>query len=378
MPPASEGPSLEQQESLLRDLFASRQFAHADNLKRILRYLVDRWRQAPGVAPKEYEIAVQALNRADTFDPRIDPIVRVCMSTIRERLAAYYASEGRTAPWRLEVPRGQYLLQFQPAPELGAQAAATSRPVARFWKTSLEALHPNVIVYTEPLFFCDGRGRYFRDWHVNRVEGGTEQIRASYHIPPDVEIEPVYHYLSSGEMHCLLSLTRLFHEAGVPVETRNCRQLHWNELSRSNVILLGSPRTNPFLRQLQEGLPMIVHEDHIDAGSRGGAPATQFQGRRYRDGALLRMTEYAVVTRRSGIAPGSSVTLIAANHGRAIEGAAHTLTVDSELEAVLAALCPDPNQPLPERFQILLRVETVDIDDQVSSVALEQATFMPD
>lgn len=378
MSPASEGPTVEQQEALLRDLFASRQFSHADNLKRILRYLVERWREAPAAPPKEYEIAVHALNRPDSFDSRIDPIVRVCVSTIRERLAAYYATEGRSAPWRLELPRGQYLVRFVPGLEQGLQAWQASRPVARMWGGYLSAAYPNVVVYTEPLFFCDGRGRYFRDWQVNTVAGGAEQIRASWGIPAEMEVEPVYHYLSSGEMHCLLSLTRMFHEAGVPVETRNCRQLHWNELSRCNAVLLGSPRTNPFLRQLQAGLPVVVHDEHIEAQEQAGAAPRVLRGRRYWDGALLRMTEYAVVTRRPGLAPGSSVTLIAANHGRAIEGAAQSLTLDNEMEAILGALCPAAGQELPERFQILLRVETVDIDDQVASVALEQAVRLAD
>lgn len=377
MSTATEGPPLEQQEKCLRDLFASRQFSHADNLKRILRYLVERWRENPAAAPKEYEIAVHALNRAASFDPRIDPIVRVCMSSIRERLDAYYATEGQQAPWRLEVPRGQYQLRFLPRQEPGVQAASASYPVASFWGPYLEASYPNLVVYTEPLFFRAGEGRYFRDWQVNTVEGGEEQIRARYAMPAEEEVEPAYHYLSSGEMHCLLSVTRMFHEAGVPVETRNCRQLNWNELSRCNVILLGSPRTNPFLRQLQAGLPMIVHGDHVEAEGPPGSSQV-YQGRRYRDGALPRMEEYAVVTRRCGLAPGSCVTLIAANHGRAIEGAAHSLTVENDLDAVLRQIRPDPNQPVPARFQILLRVETVDIDDQVTSVSLERAVNLND
>ncbi len=375
--PYSQGfPRTDDVEALLRRLLASRQFAHSDNLKRILRYLVDRHVAEAGASPKEYEIAVEALGRPDTFDPRTDPIVRVSVGSIRDRLFAFFAGEGRALSLRLEIPKGHYEIQFlenrqSPSLELA------QRPVERFWQPYLQGKAPNIIVYTEPLFFRDDAGHYVRDWNINRVEDAGERIRDFFPDSAHAHVEPVYHYLSAGEMHCMLSLTRMFHEAGVPIETRNSRNSHWTELSRSNLILLGSPRTNQFLRKLQSDLPLVTCEGHIECRSGKSAKPRIYRGRRFLDGSLHRMTEYAVVTRRPGVLPHCTITIIAANHGRAIEGAAHHLTLDEAVSEDLTALGLMQDAALPPSFQFLYSVETVDIDDEVTMVNRQEARLVP-
>jgi hypothetical protein len=61
--------------------------------------------------------------------------------------------------------------------------------------------------------------------------------------------------------------------------------------------------------------------------------------------------------------------MIAANHGRAIEGATSYLTSESEVSKLLSTINVDPlHSELPQRFQILLGVEMIDIDDEVVHV----------
>jgi len=64
---------------------------------------------------------VEALGRPDSFDPRRDSIVRVQARKLRERLAAYYAGEGREESCRIVYHTGSYQPAFtavrQPAPE---------------------------------------------------------------------------------------------------------------------------------------------------------------------------------------------------------------------------------------------------------------------
>lgn len=228
-------------EGLLLRILASRQFAHADRLKRVLRYLIERSSDPNRPPPKEYEIAVQAMGRPESFDSRMDPIVRVTVATIRERLQAYFATEGKGECSRLEIPKGQYRVVFieadraQPMPEEDRSA------ISRFWHPYFQKDVANIIVYTEPLFFRDNKGRYFRDWNVNAPPEDLGQISRSFPGARAADISPTFHYLSAGEMHCLLSLTRLFHEMGAPVETRNSRNARWEELNDANLILLAVP-----------------------------------------------------------------------------------------------------------------------------------------
>ena len=62
------------------------------------------------------------------------------------------------------------------------------------------------------------------------------------------------------------------------------------------------------------------------------------------------------------------MTMIAANHGRAIEGATNHLTAPRELSKLLSAIKVDQRTALPKRFQILLRIEMIDLDDEIVDV----------
>lgn len=360
-------------EQLVSRILSSRQFAHAHMLKRVLLFLVECSRRG-GAPPKEYEIAVRALGRPESFDPRTDPIVRVSVASIRNRLAAYFATEGRHDAWRLWIPKGQYRVVFGEAEEAGASEVSPGA-LARFWAPYFSGRSANIIVYTEPLFFRDNRGHFFRDWYVNdpaAVERVAKKI-APCGLGP---FEPAYHYLSSGEVHCLLSLSRLFHETGVPVETRSCRVTSWNELRHANLILLGSPRTNPFLSSLQGEEPLIAEPDCIK--NRDPLPGEQgtYTGSRRLDGKLARRTEYAVVTRRPGLSPGCAITWIAANHGRAIEGAGHLLTLEDQVERLLAGMGVWADAQVPERFQLLMQVEMIDLSDEVVQTSCVSARVL--
>lgn len=366
----------EAREQLLLRILTSRQFAHADTLKRILRFLVQRSADPQTASPKEYDIAVSAMGRPANFDPRTDPIVRVSLGSIRERLQAYFGTEGKGEPLRLEIPRGQYGVVFANAVQESASARNGGAPghgtgaLARLWQPYFTGLVANIIVYTEPLFFRDEDGHYFRDWNVNNVSTGLEELQNTFEGFDTSRFSPVFHYLSAGEMRCLLSLTRMFYELGIPIETRNSRNASWQELSRSNLILLGSPRTNQFLRSLQGGHPLIVRDLCVEETPPGETEKREYVCARFMDGQLPRMTEHAVVTRRPGVVEGTCATIIGANHGRAIEAAGHILTLENRVEELLERLEKD-RAPV-KNFQLLMKVQTVDIDDEVTSVECER------
>lgn len=364
MPEGCEGVSPEVEGLVLR-IQTSRQFAHADSLKRVLQYLIERSTDPNLPPPKEREIAVRAMGRRESFDSRTDPIVRVTVASIRERLWAYFATEGKGERLRLEIPKGQYrvvFVQTDHTPPAGEVRSA----VRRFWEPYFHEDTSNIIIYTEPLFFRDNKGRYFRDWNLNAPPKEPGELKCCFPGSEPADISPTFHYLSAGEMHCLLSLTRMFHEMGVPVETRNSRHATWQGLNNANLILLGSPRTNDFLKSLQGEYPLLVCADRIE--HRG---VRTYRGQRYADGDLQRMIEYAVITRRPGVQPGCVVTMIAANHGRAIEGAGHILTLENRLKELTARMGVEEPEALPETFQFLMRIETVDIDEEITAVECE-------
>ncbi|THK37778.1 hypothetical protein EHS39_12010 [Ensifer sp. MPMI2T] len=87
-------------------------FHATERHKKLLKYLVDEYLAGRSAAVKAYSIAVDVFGRPSSFDPNIDPIVRVEVSRLRAALARYYETVGQRAPLRIELPRGNYRPQF--------------------------------------------------------------------------------------------------------------------------------------------------------------------------------------------------------------------------------------------------------------------------
>ncbi len=115
----------------MRRVVASRHFAKAQQLQKILIYLLDRSVQDPSTAIHEQEIACNVLGRKEDFNSHEDNIVRVQISHMRRRLDEYFAAEGMGEPLRVSVPRGSYALRFEPrraVPELTPVVDAAPEP----------------------------------------------------------------------------------------------------------------------------------------------------------------------------------------------------------------------------------------------------------
>ena len=63
-----------------------------------------------GKQPKEFEIAIDVLNRDSNFDVARDSIVRVYIHQLRKKLDTYFETIDPDAPVRLLIPKGQYTL----------------------------------------------------------------------------------------------------------------------------------------------------------------------------------------------------------------------------------------------------------------------------
>lgn len=354
------------QRHLLQRIFASRHFANAESLRRVLQYLCDHAEDAD--PPREFDIALSALGRPTSFDPRTDPIVRIDIAQIRERLQAYFAVEGIRERLRLSVPKGQYRPVFFDAGTSAALPRSESPALQQLWAPYLGGESDAIVVFSETLFLRNDEGTFVRNIYVNELGSAREQLQARTGL--DVAaFKPTYHFVSAGEMHALLALGRMFMNHGARFETRNARFSSWNVLGPANLILLGSSRTNSFLDSLQSGEDLVITPSSIENRQPRPGERDVYDGERRVDGKLEKVTEYAIVTRRPGLTPGTAVTSIAANHGRAIEGAADLLTSEARVAALLASLDIGGPGAVPDRFQLLLRVDMIDFDDEVVEVS---------
>ncbi len=92
------------QQDLLNRILASPYFAHTVNLGRILSYVCEKTVDSENRI-KEYEIATEVCSVTNRLNPKLDPVVRVSMKGVRERLDKYFDNVGQREPLRLAIPK---------------------------------------------------------------------------------------------------------------------------------------------------------------------------------------------------------------------------------------------------------------------------------
>jgi hypothetical protein len=110
--PMSAVPERDQCKAELEQMIAAGIFAKAPSLALLLEYVCAKYFEGQAHQIKEYNIAVEALGRPPSFDPRQDSIVRVEAFRLRKRLKQYYENDGADRPLRIVIPSGQYVPQF--------------------------------------------------------------------------------------------------------------------------------------------------------------------------------------------------------------------------------------------------------------------------
>lgn len=115
--------------SELERVLASPTLRDSDLLKRFLRNIVECTLTGEGDQLKEYRLGMEVFDRDSSFDPKIDPVVRMTARRLRAKLHEYYEKEGSKDGVRIEVPKGAYAACFVSAstPEMVAGKGAVEQ-----------------------------------------------------------------------------------------------------------------------------------------------------------------------------------------------------------------------------------------------------------
>src|SRR5205085_4706456 len=119
----------------LEKILAHRLFSRSGRMARFLRLTVERALAGQADELKEYLIGVEVFDRKSTYDPRVDPIVRVEARRLRSKLKAYYEGDGRADSVLIEFPSGGYAPRIRhrdaaPPPAAAAAELPGITPVA--------------------------------------------------------------------------------------------------------------------------------------------------------------------------------------------------------------------------------------------------------
>ena len=159
----------------LERVLSSRAFSSSERLSQFLRFVVEESIRGQADALKEWLLGVRVFGRNESFDPRIDAIVRVEAGRLRTKLARYYETEGCHDPVLIQVLKGSYAPVFQARSALAHRSAPasihgeTANPEKNEGLTSIVVL-PFVNLSADP------ENEYFSDGLTEEVITGLTRV----------------------------------------------------------------------------------------------------------------------------------------------------------------------------------------------------------
>ena len=142
--------------SQLEKILASSTFIRSKRLGRFLRFTVEQCLDGRQNALKEYLVGVEVFNKMESFDPRIDSIVRVEARRLRSKLERYYQTEGKDDVVIIQFRKGSYVPMLLTREQMkslglgedyGARTAVKSIGVSRLVNLGVDPTHSH---------FCSG------------------------------------------------------------------------------------------------------------------------------------------------------------------------------------------------------------------------------
>ena len=104
----------EEFQDLCQRIIASGVLGRSKNYSALLKYLAQS--SLSGEFPKEIELAMDVLGRAESFDVSVDSTVRVYVHHLRKKLDNYYSKYEPSAVYRIVIPKGQYKIAVRKMP----------------------------------------------------------------------------------------------------------------------------------------------------------------------------------------------------------------------------------------------------------------------
>jgi hypothetical protein len=296
---------------------------------------------------------------------------RIAVFHANNLLKRYFNTEGRSEPYRIAILAGDGdnrsidILPNKPPPV---------NYVQRLWEPYFGEKR-NIILFTEPLFF---RKRdeltYIRDVYCNSP-ASISSLKSRLKITD--EWVPSYHYVSAGEAMGVLrlvselsyqSLTKAPNSYWPPASRPTGRTRMFNaefatanrmptldRLGDTNLIVIGSSRTSSVLKELQVGQDFIMGHRKITLEHRETGEPEAFEDETRDLPDEVHVDKYAVLTRKLD-ERGRCVTLVAANHGRAAQGALIYLTDQDKLIALFKHTKFGMPDEVPAHFQVIFKV----------------------
>jgi hypothetical protein len=399
----------DQNREALRRILASRLFAEAPGQCKLLSYLAEKSLAGTADELKEYSIGTDLFAKPETYSPQSDPSVRMQTSRLRSRLDEYYRTEGADSEVVIRLPKGTFTLVFQPRPAAANSAVDSGHAasvaasfaqrlkhlpwrrgliaaafmilmavliyqglvvqqlkeevrknqldanVARLWQPLLVSPRPLTLVIGMPLWIRL-RGGYFRHISVSSPADipDSKTVQEIFRLAGETPTRIEYGFNGLGETVEAFLLGRLFQAARKPVAICRSNTLSWEELRSQDVVLLGSSKGNPHMRDM----PMLVNYRLVRGGIQvvnpsKGEPALYEPTLNAKEETVA---DYAVVARLPGIGGNGYIMILGAESTAGNWAAAEAMT-DPRFAQQLVARMVDAGGNLPEFYELIVHAE---------------------
>jgi hypothetical protein len=398
----------------------SEQFRSSEVLRRLLTFLSEKAIAGEADNLKEYVVAIDGLGKSSTYDPQHNSAVRIQMGRLRQRLAEYYRTEGKSDPIIVDLPKGRFRLTFEqrsntstsipegsPAPTLPAPstqildsaAGRTPRPTSlrlvsgflavvlllglgyllgrtmtrqqniadrggpdleTLWAPFLSHQLPLIVSIEDPLFaeIRSNPGVYFRDRSMNEWSDvvNSAAVNKLTGALNQSEMRPSRYYTAFGEAEASFLLGGLLKTPERALSLVRTSQLSWQQLADNNVIFVGVQ--NLFFNQLRNMpiAPQLVPELN---GVRDEHPANgqpSFYADVYTTAPSEQGTIYALVTHLPGPNGKNDIESFTSNRSAGYLGAVQSFTDPQFAHLLATKLKEQAGGGIPRYYQVLFQV----------------------
>jgi hypothetical protein len=375
-------------------------FRYSELQRRLLAYLAEKSLRGEADQLKEYTIAIDALGKPESYDPRRDSAVRLQSGKLRQKIREYYLAAGSSDPVLVDFPKGHFKLVFshrdvsappEPASNgsrprrirlafwlmltlmlasvcayLGnrvfhleqaqrASAATAAWPPAteEFWGPFLGSKDLTLVCVGTPLFVRLNSG-FFRDSEVNSWDTAESldlkrELKRAF---PGETPEPWYFYTGVGEAAGAFAIGNLLTARGFHLNFTDSSQVTWNEIGQHSVVFVGPPKFVSQIEELPVTRDLIIDRLGIrNLKPKPGEPA--FLADTYTDSQHHDSLSYGLISRLPGLHGKGVILVLGSTWTEGTLAASQYVTLENHLRELVAHVRL-PSGRLPPYFQVVV------------------------
>jgi hypothetical protein len=391
--------------ALLQRVLWSRQFERSERLRSFLEFVTTRALADPDAEVHEQEIGHQVFDRRPDYDTASDNIVRVSASQIRKKLEEYFNGEGISESIVLEIPKGRYTPLFHerivpepallidlptpPHPEgrkellfLRAAVATlslisalcvglfihqriTAEPQAKnpalmsLWSNLFSASRPTTVVVSDSSLslYEDliGRQLSLAEYLAAHSQGEDPALSSDPRLSWFARLTFGRSLTSRASTGTVYRIAELKNRTQSGLLILGPKDFNMNAMKFGNVVLLGSPRANPWVELIEHKLNFRYVYDqtsHYSAfenhSPKNGEPAVF---------PTNSNTSYCRIAFLPNLSGNGTILNIAGTETEGTEGGGEYITNEKSLQQLRQRL--GIGQGMFPYFEVLLRSERV-------------------